>query len=105
MSTEYLVRSDLSPFAEMRKILTEELHRSIDEVQDLEVKVETEEITPQDSEWESHRTTGLQQYTLVLADGEKVHFLRNVSTQEVYLGKLPDPPEDTHFDLPLGSLI
>ncbi len=89
MSTQELMRSDLLPFCKMRQILTEELHHSIDDVQGMKYRGETVEVPSEDGEWESHQPAGRQQYTLILADGEEIHFLRDTHTQDVRLGELP----------------
>lgn len=88
VTIQELMQSDLTPFCEMRQILLEELHISPESVCDMEFRGETRQIPPEEGdEWERHESTGRQQYTLILANGGKVNFIREQG--DVHLGELP----------------
>lgn len=54
-----LLQMDVTPFKEIRAILTQQ-NRSIESAQNVSIKVETREVPSEDGEWENHEPTGRQ---------------------------------------------
>lgn len=82
------MQMEASPFREIRHILTEELHRSPEDVQEIAFKSELREIPSLDGKWKSHEPTGKVWVTLTFPDNEKITFEKD--SEGVRVGKLPD---------------
>ena len=87
-NAQMLMHLDASPFREIRRILTEELHRSPEDVQELAFKSEVRETPSKDDKWKSHEPTGKVWVTLTFPDEEKITFEKD--SEGVRVGKLPD---------------
>jgi len=68
---------DASPFKEIRQILTQELHRSPEEVQEVAFKGEVKQVPSEDGEWANYESTGRSWFTLTFPGDEKVTFVQD----------------------------
>ena len=80
------MKTDLSPFREIRQMLIHDLNRSSEEVQKVAIHSETR-IIPSDSEWVQRELTGKRWVVLTFANDEQMVFEQD--HDEVKLGQLP----------------
>lgn len=69
----YFAQSDLTPFKEIRQILTQH-SRSFDDVKTLALRGETVEVSSTYSQWKSHLPTGRRYVYLTFKDDQKISF-------------------------------
>jgi hypothetical protein len=71
------MQMDASPFKEIRQILTQELHRSPEDVQAVSFNAEVRQVPSEDGEWANYESTGRSWFTLTFPGEEQVTFVRD----------------------------